>query len=486
MKVMFLIPPSRFVKNVARDLIYGCWCKGKRIGGIQFPPVSQLQVATVLSNAGHDVVLYDAFNMRKHTEDIKRAIRGFDAVVVLTSTSTINEDSEVLLELKLENHHLKTICYGSHPTFMPLQVIQKKGIDIAVRREPEFIIRDLLEAMSRGKDSWQGTPGITFQSDGEIVSNPDYPFIGNLDMLPFPDWTLLPREATYFNPVVKRIPFASMVTSRGCFGNCIFCTAKKFYGETIRFKSADKVVEEMAILQSQGYREIFFRDELFTVNRQRVVDICRGIKKQKIDLAWICSSRVDLVDLEILGIMKDAGCHMIRFGVESGSQQILDSIKKGTTIKQIREAFAWANRESLDTHAHLMLGCPGETEETVRQTISFIKKIRPTVATFGICTPYPGTELFERVRDIFPDINDGASCDLRNIHTAAFYNQAFTKLSNKQLANSIRRAYRKFYLRPLYISQWIGRLESLSEAKRVFLAGLQLFDFIARGETRVL
>ncbi|MDP2923274.1 MAG: radical SAM protein [Candidatus Omnitrophota bacterium] len=482
MRIMLLIPPSKYAKNVARDLIYGCWCKGKRIAGIQFPPISQLQVVTLLRDEGHDVVLYDAAALHKNVKDIKKEIRAFEAVVVLTSTSTINEDAEILSQLKDANPRLKTICYGSHPTFMPFQTVQKNGIDIAVRREPEFIIRDLINALAEGGGRWQETVGISFKRNGAIISNPDYPFIENLDVLPIPDRSLLPRHVEYFNPVVKQVPFTTMFTSRGCFGRCVFCTVPAFYGSCIRFRSAEKVVEEMQLLQSQGYREVFFRDELFTVSRKRVIDICKGIQEKRLSLSWICSSRIDLVDLEMLRMMKEADCHMIRFGVESASQQILGNIKKDITVEQIEKAFAWTNQLKLDTHAHLMIGCPGETRETIKETMRFVKRIKPTIVTFGICTPYPGTVLFESVSNAFADIGDGSSCDLSRIHTEGFYNRVFTKLTNEELGRSVRRAYRSFYLRLSYIAQWVKRFRSFGEIKRIFSAGTQIFIFILCGE----
>jgi radical SAM superfamily enzyme YgiQ (UPF0313 family) len=244
------------------------------------------------------------------------------------------------------------------------------------------------------------------------------------------------------------------------------------------------VIDEMQLLQVQGYNEIFFRDETFTLSRLRVMDICRKIIKKGLNLSWICSSRVDSVDLELLGLMKRAGCHMIRFGVESGAQEILDNIKKDITVEQIRRAFTWVNKVGIDTHAHLMIGSPGETQETINRTIKFIREINPTIVTFGICTPYPGTELFEKVKKLYPDINDGSGCDLRKIHTHQFYSKAFTELNGDELSRNVRRCYKSFYLRPSYICNWLKKFKNIEEAKRVFFAGGQIADFILFGENK--
>lgn len=483
MKIMILIPPSKITKNVVRDLIYGCWCKGKRIAGIQFPPVSQLPVAMVIKEKGHDVVLHDAAIMGQTIENIKDEVaRGYDVVITLTSTMTINEDSEIFKELKKVNNNLKVIVYGAHPTFMPLQTLSRESIDIAVQREPELVIRDIIEAFGRGGESWKKVKGIAYRENGQVKINEPYPFIENLDILPVSDRAMLPQNVHYFNPIVKRMPFTTMFTSRGCPGRCVYCSSPPFYGRVFRFQSAQRVVQEMEDIQRLGYREIFFRDEIFTASKQRVLEICRTILEKKLDLTWICSARVGTVDLETMQLMKKAGCHMIRFGVESGAQEILNNIKKDITPEQVRQTFQWIHEVGLDTHAHLMIGTPGETKDTIRRTLKFVKEISPTIITFGICTPYPGTELFQGVVKKHPEIGDGSECDLKRLHTNSFYNELFTELTNEELSRSIRTLYKSFYLRPSYILKWLKSIKSFGELKRVILAGTQVFDFIARGD----
>ena len=233
----------------------------------------------------------------------------------------------------------------------------------------------------------------------------------------------------------------------------------------------------MKICQDMGYREIFFRDELFTASKKRVLEICRLIKENGIDMTWICSSRVNNVDPEMLRTMKDAGCHMIRFGVESGVQEILDNVRKDITVEETRQCFAWCNEIGMDTHAHCMLGSPGETRETIEQSIRFVKEIEPTIITFGITTPYPGTSLFDEVARVHPEIGDGSQMDISRLHSDTFFNQFFTELSNEELGKDIRRVYREFYLRPKYIMKWLKRVDSWEEFKRVTMAGANVVDY---------
>ncbi|HOD11885.1 MAG TPA: radical SAM protein [Candidatus Omnitrophota bacterium] len=478
MKILVLVPPSKFVKNVPRDLVYGCWCKGKRIAGIQFPPLTSVIVATVLQDDGHDVTFLDAAGGYKTLEYVKGVAKEKDVVILLTSTMTVNEDAEVLAQLKSVNPKLISIVFGSHPTFLPEETLTKKGIDIAVRRESEYIIRDLVRAFTKNDNSWKKVPGIAFREGTTSVVNPDYPLIENLDALPFPDRAMLDPSVEYFNPIIKRAPFTTIYTTRGCPGKCTFCSSPSFYGRKIRFRSAKSILEELRIIKKMGYREVFFRDEFFPVSKERTRELCEAMISEKMDLTWICSARVGTIDEETMRLMKKAGCHMIRFGAESGVQKILDNVKKEIQVDATRATFASANRVGLSTHAHMMIAMPGETKETIEQSIQFAKEINPTVVTFGVMTPYPGTEVYEEVRKAHPEIGDGSACDLSKLHTQGFFNEAFTSLSREEISQYIRKAYFQFYMRPSYIFSWLKRINSFEELRRVILAGLQVFSFV--------
>jgi len=482
MKILVLNPPSRVAKNVVRDVLYGCWCKGKRIGGGTVPALALLSVASVLRQSGFKVAFLDAAIRREPTERIVSLSASFDVIITSTSTMSIDEDADFLNGLKSIKESLITIVFGSHPTFMPGATIKRKGIDIIVRREPEYIIRDLLCAIRKKDGSWKKVNGIGFAENGRIVINPDYPFIEDLDDLPFLDVSLLPKDADYFNPLVKRLPYITTTVSRGCFGRCTFCTVPHFYGAKVRSCSANRVLDEVRHYRDKGYKEVYFRDETFTADKERNIKVCEGLIKNKLDLTWICNARVGTVDKETMVLMKKAGCHLIKFGVESGVQQILDRIKKGISLEQTADAFKWAKEAGLKTHAHVMLGLPGETEETLNSTINFIRKIRPTTASFGICTPYPGSRLFEEVAKGCPEIKDGSGSHLGILHIQALFNENFTHIKRDKLEKDLRRAYRSFYLRPAYLCQWLKRIGDPDYFKRALLAGTRIIDFSIRGE----
>ena len=204
--------------------------------------------------------------------------------------------------------------------------------------------------------------------------------------------------------------------------------------------------------------------------------------KDSLDLSWIANGRVDLVDSEALAAMKKAGCHMIKFGVETGSDEILRRYKKGTTAEQARQAFRYAKEVGLDTHAHLVVGGPGESEATLAHTIEFVKELDPTTASFGILTPYAGTELFEEVAAKHSEIKDGSASNMSNLHVSGFYSESVCGISGDTLSKWLTRCYRSFYLRPGYIWKRLRGIESYDELMTLIVAGTNIFHFSLIGK----
>jgi radical SAM superfamily enzyme YgiQ (UPF0313 family) len=475
--ILIINPPSISTKNVVRDLIYGCWCKGKRIGGASSPPINLLYVASVLKQEGHNVCFIDALAEQKSVADICNIANAYEVIIISTSTMSFTDDTDFIDAVKKVNSSMISVIFGSHPTFMPESSFSGHSVDIIVRREPEFIIRDVIRALEKNDDSWKTVKGIGYRQDGEIVLNELYPLIEDLDSLPFLMRELLPVNVDYFNPLVKNIPYTTIMTSRGCPARCNFCTVPYFYGNKIRSRSSENIMKELEIIESQGYREVWFRDETFTVYKNRNIEVCKQILEKGIHLSWICNARVGSIDYETMFLMKKAGCHMIKFGVESGVQEILNNICKGIQIDATRKAFSIAHKIGMETHAHIMLGCPGETEDTIRTTITFVKEIDPTTVTFGICTPYPGTDLFKSVASDHPEIRDGSACNLKTVHEKSFFNEYFTHLSSEDLDKWVKKAYIAYYFRISYIFKTLRRITNMNELKRIILAGSNVFQF---------
>lgn len=482
MKILGLNPPSKYSKNVARDLLWGCWCKGRRIAGVQFPPLPLMYVATVLKKDGFEVDVLDAQGEGLGLSEVEQRIGQYDVVFLISATMSYSEDAEVLECLKRKNPRLITIIFGSHATFLPNEALKRTSVDIIVRKESEYVIRDLVRAFVQGGDAWKKVPGIGFRQDGVVVLNPDYPYIDNLDELPIPDRAFLPKDVHYYNPIVRHAEWTTALSSRGCPSRCTFCTSPSYYGPRYRARSAENVFEEILYLRDLGFKEIFYRDELFTIDKKRVFDICNKIIEAKVEISWICSVKASTSSFEMLKAMKEAGCRFIRVGVESGVQEILNNVKKDVKVEQVENTFRWARQLKIDTHAHMMLGMPGETEETVAQTFEFIKKINPSTITYGIMTPYPGTEIYREVLAADPAFGDGTSVDIRSIHTNASFSKNFTKLDQHKLEQYVQEGYRRFYMRPGYILGRLARIRSWTEFRRLFSAGNQVFRFIVSGD----
>ena len=285
---------------------------------------------------------------------------------------TFREDTEFLARAKTENPALMSAVFGSHPTFMPRYSLVPESVDFIIRHEPEYILRDLAAALERKDDSWKGVKGMGYRvsrqsavgsrqsrdkessnfnlqssivehedqgpdtgnrepetGEFDYVINEDYPFIEDLDELPFPEVDLLPKDIHYFNPIVKRLPYITASTSRGCPARCRFCTAPAFDGKRLRFQSADYVIEQLEYFMSKGFREVYYRDDTFFVNKKRDLAVCEKILEKNLDITWLANARIGMIDKETMALAKKAGCHTIKFGVESGVQEILDKSAPG-------------------------------------------------------------------------------------------------------------------------------------------------------------
>ena len=479
LSVLVLIPPSPHNTNVIRDVLYGSWCGGKLVGGGMMPPLSSLYVATVLAADKNSTTLIDCSADQHDLKSLLDLAPRFNILVLQTSSITIDDDAEIARELRSRNPDLVTIFYGSHPTFMPESTLDKDGVDLIARREPEFIIRDLVRALKAGGEAWKKVKGIGYRDNGQVILNEGYGFIEDLDELPVPDRSLLPRGQKYFNPLVRHYPYTSALSSRGCYSRCRFCTAPYFMGGKIRARSAESVISELEALKRQGYREIYFRDETFTAFPSRNQQICRHLIDRRLDLNWICNSIPGELDREAMAEMKRAGCHTLKFGVESGAPEILEKSNKRISLDAVRDEFRWARELGLSRHAHIMFGMPGETRESIEATIEFLLEIDPDSVSFQICSPYPGTPLYQELVDTYPEIIGDGSQVLRSseLHSRGILNHLYTNLSNEVLEDSIRRANRRFYFRPRYLLKSLSQVRSFSDLRRLWIAGSQLLEF---------
>jgi radical SAM superfamily enzyme YgiQ (UPF0313 family) len=481
MKVLLLNPPTKHGTAIVRDNLYGCWCRGK--ANYIWPPIILAGIGSVLKEAGMEVVILDAMAEKINFDTTREKVRKInpDYVLLNTATDSFANDIEIVGLLKQDLPDLKSIFAGTHVTVLPEQSLKEVAVDFIILGEPEYVSRDLILSLENGGDISK-VKGVGFKEGKKIRVTGTAQLIENLDALPFPDRTLIPN-LNYFNPLAKRMPYTTIFSERGCPYRCIFCASIALYGKKFRARSAKNIVDEIEeCVRKFGIREIFFRDETFTLDKQRVLDICREIENRGLDVTWMCNSRVDTVDKEMMIEMKKAGCHTIKYGVESGVQKTLDTLNKGITVERTRQTFKWMHEVGLNSVAHLMIGSPGETKEDIEQTIRFTKEIDPDFASFNITTPYPGTPLFD---SFMGKINLGnfSAFDIEKAHEKAIFNTAWSGLTKNELEQLFDRAHREFYFRPSYIAKRLFKQRSFDEFLRTTWAGLHFVKFIIKSQS---
>jgi radical SAM superfamily enzyme YgiQ (UPF0313 family) len=367
---------------------------------------------------------------------------------------------------------LFVLLVGSHPSVFHRQILEENPfVDGLCRGEFEYTVRDLALALSNGEDI-NGVQGLLWRDISGIHINPDRPLIENLDELPFPDRDIVKIEP-YQTAHYGGLKGTCVCTSRGCPYRCTYCLwPNTMYGRKFRARSPENVVDELDELENRYQaREIYFDDDTINFDMERLIKICQLIRQRDLHLKWFCQARVDKVDEELLREMKAAGCYNIFFGVESGSQEILNKIKKGITLEQAERAFALCRKLGIRTQAFFLLGIPGETRETMRQTVGFAKKLKPSSAQFAIVIPHPGTELYEECKKHgwlkAENWEDYAACN-SVIETEEF--------STEEVEEVRAYAYKHFYFRPRYILAAVIRMKNIREAQKVIRGARSIVD----------
>jgi len=330
-----------------------------------------------------------------------------------------------------------------------------RDFDIGFVGEAEQSFSDFLDS-DLSVDALRGIQGICFRQNGEIVLNERKPFIGDLDSLPFPAWDLI-EDMRIYRPAVtnyRREPVFSLMTSRGCFGRCIFCD-RGIFGNRVRMHSADYVIRMVRQLREQyGIREITFYDDNMVFDKKRLKEICALMTKEKQPLSWTCSARIDLVNEAMLRMLKDAGCWQISYGIESGSQKILDVINKNITVDKIKQTAGLMKKIGLSMRGYFIIGSPQETEESIKESLELILKLPMDDILVEYMTPYPGTELYNHIERYGTMLGDWASL---NSYEMNFLPHG---MSQELLKEHFFNFYKAFYLRPRIIINYARRIKN--------------------------
>ena len=440
-------------------------------------PIYLAYVVAVLEKAGMEVEFIDAVVEEMSIPDFSDAAAKINPhmVVIECSTPSIEYDLLTAKSVKERMSNVFTVLVGSHPTFFHREIMKEnEQIDAICRGEFDLTVKDLAVTLSNG-DRLDEVKGITYRNREGIQVNQDRLLIKNLDELPFPARHIVKgnhyRQATFTGKNCTTV-----VSSRGCPGRCTYCLwPRTLYGSRFRARSAENVVAEIEqVVKDYHVDEIYFDDDSLALNRARILRICQLIKQKGIKVKWIPQCRVDSMDEEVLSGMKEAGCHYIRFGVESGSQKMLNIMKKKTTLAQIEQAFELCRKVGIKTQAFFLFGIPGETRETIRETIEFAKKLRPDSAQFAIAIPHPGTELYQICKNNYwlkyRTWEDFSACNSL-IDTP--------ELSSEDVERARIKAYREFYFRFSYILRTMVKIKDFQTLNSVLRSAKSVIDRVS-------
>ena len=475
MKISFINPPFKTE--------YGKFSRESRspsVGhsGILYYPLWMIYAAAVVKQDGFEVIFYDACAKRTDAQTtlalMEHDFKDTKLFVLDTSTPSIYSDVAFGALLKDRYPNAFVLLVGTHPSATVEETLSMdRRIDGIARREFDYIVRDLARAIQQN-DSLAGVRGLSYREGEKIVHNADADFITDLDQIPFASKFI--REylnVTDYVFTAAAFPSIQIFTGRGCPARCNFCVyPQTMHGPKYRLRSVQNVVAEFQYIIEQfpEVKEIVIEDDTFTINKQRTVEICKlliekGFHKK---IRWLCNARVNL-DLETMRLMKKAGCHLIIPGVESMSQEILNNIKKGTTVEQIEQYMTNARKAGLMVHACYMVGNEGETRETMEATLQAAIRFRTDTAQFFPLIPYPGTEAFAWAKshgyingkyDEYCNEDGTLNCIVNT-----------PSLKAAELVEFCAYARKKYYLRPWYFCHriWKG-LTDFEDLKRSFKA----------------
>ncbi|UCH01304.1 MAG: radical SAM protein [Candidatus Bathyarchaeota archaeon] len=367
------------------------------------PPLGILYIASFLHSYGIKVSVLDqaaeGFSMKKAVDWVMKEDPDILGISTLSRSSFVAP--KIAEEVKKQNPNATIVFGNHHATFNATRLLKKYAyVDVIVRGEGEQTCLELANCVKE-KQSFKKIRGITYRDRGRIVTNPDRPLIKNIDSLPFPDRSLL--HVDYHNNtmgiIVSPKKFTSFLSSRGCVFKCRFCSCTSIARGIWRSRSIENMLEELHQITSEGHKQLMFVDDNFTLNPKRVIEFCQKIRKEKIDVEWICEGRVDQCSINMLHEMVKAGCRMIYFGIESANQKVLDYYNKGTTPQQSEKAVAKARKAGVDVIVgSFIIGAPNETIKDVQKTLDFTTRLDIDIPQINLLEANPGTILWEELR----------------------------------------------------------------------------------------
>jgi radical SAM superfamily enzyme YgiQ (UPF0313 family) len=482
MKVYLLNPP--FLKGFVRC---GRWQGVTARGGTLDYPKWLAYTTGLLEKENNTVKLRDAVASNYSIEEVIGEIRDFDPdiLIIESNFSSLTHDINVLNEIKTKmNRKIISVIAGPPTAVFPDEIISNDCIDILARHEYDFIIADLVRAIKE-KRSFDTVDGIWYKQDGSVKRNKDRRFSTSdeLDALPFAS-EIYKKHLNIHDYYLSQslYPEVQIFTGRGCPFFCSFCSwPENLMGRKLRFRSIEDIVKEFQYVVEQlpFVKEIFIEDDTFTLQKERVRAFCNALIENKIRIKWSCNARADL-DFDTLSLMKRAGCRLIIVGYESGSDEILKSIKKGITIDQAKQFTENAKKAGLLVHGDFIIGLPGETHETAQATLDYIKEIKPDIIQVAVATPIPGTAFFDYVKkNGYLLIDDMSESIDKNGYQKCII--SYSDFSKDAIEFWVNRILKKYYLNPAYMLILMNSVihgGGIAHMKCVIKSGIDFMKYI--------
>ena len=431
------------------------WYHGKRL-----PPIGLLYVAAALEKAGFAVQVLDNYLVNKPASEVKAHVLKINPQIVgiTCGSATFRRCEETARAIKEALPNCRIVVGGWHGSYMPETLLANSEIDYVVMGEGERAMVQLATYILNGNEpACEFIAGVACKRQGKNIFNQPK-FIENLDEVPYPARHLLQLEL-YDRTIefLKTNPADTMSTSRGCVFNCGFCETRKLWGNICRSFSPKRVIGEIQDLQARfGTKGIYFVNDNFTLRKKETLELCNMMVENKLDLEWACSTRVDIVSQELLSAMSRAGCKTIWFGVESGSQKILQSIGRNITLKQIEDAFELSRKNQIQVACSFMLGLPDETIADMEQSLKFAKKLNPDWCQFNIFIAYPDSKFYQEMLQSkkYTQLDEF----LLSVKTDEYDFESLTQIQ--------KRFFRDFHMQPRQILKRIKREGIVNFAKR--------------------
>jgi radical SAM superfamily enzyme YgiQ (UPF0313 family) len=503
----------------------GIWIRTQhRVGrrsreNMVWPQVSLAQMAALLV-PDYAVEIVDAIALRMGWPEFEALLRERRPRYYFTQVTAPTLTNDMYGAFLARGLGAATIGFGTHVTPMARETLRGfPALDYVLRGEPELTLRELVDTLDVGRGRWRvgddgaltdavtgsaavghrltwkmwsedpqwrpawtqgddgarlaAIKGLGWRRAGEIVVNPDRPFFRSLDDLPMPLHHLLPLDR-YRMPMIKG-PYTFIVTSRGCPAGCKYCIKHVSYQYSVRLRSPAKLLEEMQLLHGLGVHHIHMYADLFTVNRDQVVELCRLIIDAGLKVTWTANSRVDYVDEEMLRLMGRAGCMLMAWGIESGNELVLKRAHKGYKMEQAHRALRWAHQSGIKNWGYFIIGLPGETVETIQETIAVSKALPLDIALFHVAAPYPGTPFFFEVVENgwFRPGTNWEEVDMDQV-TVLDYPQ----LKAEDLLYWQKRAFREWAMRPGPLWTFLKSMNSWQGLRSGIDIGLQTLGWV--------